>query len=150
MAASELPDAFTPSFFHSLWPCVHVKSSQLSIFSVLIGLCNCVAKMGTLFAEENFTSHGTVGHDNYCRFSWNFLTHMIWLIDVVSLNWVSQNTKCFMSRESALLLSYTCHYCGRISLIQHQSGFLTTPRWKQTALRDQWVSTADFSSKQCS
>lgn len=131
---------------------VHVTSSQLSIFSVLmLGLCNCVAKMRTFCAEENFTSHDIVSHDNYCRFSWNFQAHMICLFDVVSLNWMSQTTKCFMSKGKSTALTTYCHYCGRICLIQRKSGFLTADeRWKQAALRDQWVSAAAFSFKQCS
>lgn len=86
---------------------VHVASSQLSILSVLmLGLCNCVAKMGTFFAEENFTSHGIISHDNYYRFSWNFQTHVdlaFWCCK----SELSQKIKYFMSKgKSTALTTY--------------------------------------------
>lgn len=86
---------------------VHVMSSPMSIFSALmLGLCNSVLPRWELFfAEENFTSHGVVSHNNYWRFRWNFQTHMIWLIDDVSMNCVSQTTKCFMSKGKSTALT---------------------------------------------
>lgn len=97
--------------------------AQLSIFSVLmLELRNCAAKMGTFYAEENVTSYGIVGRDKYCRFCWNFQTHMIWFFGAVSLNWMSQTTKCFMSKgKSTALTTY-------LPLLW-QNLFNSAPKW---------------------
>lgn len=70
MGASKLSSAQKPTSFHSpeLGTC-----DELLIFHLfspnVFGHCNCVAKIGTFFVEENFTSDAVVSHNNYCRFS---------------------------------------------------------------------------------